>query len=548
MTELITVSLDALTGPEFWTLLVAIAVLPRFMLLLLQGREASDQWQHMLYANEFRGAGLTDLGRELTRFTPKAIFNYPPALQFLIERLGEKFVSKYAAAVNVALLCLEAVVVIYVWWGIDFLTRPALVISAVCFGMFPFYVMPISGTLSVSGRLPGALLSNLYFLIACSAIPIEEKCFLAAPVIISAVFISKFSIQSIFIISLLSAAYSLNVDFILMLMPATAIALSWKPSRKILIGSYSHTVFYARILQYIHVATVLRNKSVLSALSSASAIRPIELIKSIYHAPVIRVFCYFPSLFFVFLYLSSNLSEEWVGEYSSVEAVLASSIIAAFLFSVRHLKFLGEADRYATFTSVLTAFSCLPLLITSESGYGIALLIITLATWTALVAALKQKVSSISGVNHNMQSDSGDNGLLITSVERTLTDVASETDQEPYLMAVPQNLCEKIAVLFPNHRIIGLSGNQVVSAETTEYTRVLYENSWYPYPVNVQAYADLLKRPILMIIERQYLEPEYLRRNGLSGLVSAYYDSLDATNVSHRYSLVTFRPNNHGNI
>ena len=548
MTELITVSLDALTGPEFWALLVAIAVLPRVVLLLLQGREASDQWQHMLYANEFCGAGLTNLGRELTRFTPKAIFNYPPALQFLIERLGEKFVSKYAAVVNVALLCLEAVVIIYVWSGIDPLTRPALIISAACLGMFPFYVMPISGALSVSGRLPGALLSNLYFLIACSALPIVEKCFLAVPVIISAVFISKFSIQSIFIISLLSAAYSLNVDFILMLMPATAIALSWKASRKILIGSYSHTVFYAKILQYIHVATVLRNKSFLSVLSSGSAIRPKELLKSIYHVPVIRVFCYFPALFFVFLYLISNSSEEWVDENNSVEAVLASSIIAAFLFSVRHLKFLGEADRYATFTSVLTAFSCLPLLVTSELGYGIALLIITSATWIALGAALKQKIGSNSSVNQKVRSDSGDNGLLISSVEGSLTDLASETDQEPYLMAVPQNLCEKIAVFFPDHRIIGLSGNQMVSAETTEYTRVLYENSCYPYPVNVQAYADLLKHPILMIIERQYLEPEYLRRSGLSGLIGAYYDSLDATDVSHRYSLVTFQPNNYSNV
>ena len=134
------------------------------------------------------------------------------------------------------------------------------------------------------------------------------------------------------------------------------------------------------------------------------------------------------------------------------------------------------------------------------------------------------------------------------SVERTLADVASETDQEPYLMAVPQNLCEKVAVFFPDHRIIGLSGNQVVSAETSDYTRVLYENSWYPYPVNVQEYADLLKHPILMIIERQYLEPEYLRRSGLSELVSGYYDSLDATNISHQYSLVKIHPNNHSNV
>ena len=550
MIELITESLYALTGAEFWTLLVAIVVLPRFILLLLQGREASDQWQHMLYANEFRGAALTDLGRELTRFTPKAVFNYPPALQFLLERLGEEFFRKYVVIVNVALLCLEAVVVVYVWWSMDPLPRPALVISALCWGMFPFYMMPISGALSVSGRLPGALLSNLYFLTACSALPIAVKCFLATPIIIFAVFISKFSIQSIFIISLLSTAYSLNVDFIFMLIPATAVALSWKASRKILIGSFSHTIFYAKILQYIHVATVLRNKSVLSVLSSGSGIGLKELLQSIYHVPVIRVFFYFPSLFFVFLYLNSNLSEEWVDEYNSIEAVLASSIISAFLFSVRHLKFLGEADRYATFTSVLTAFSCLPLLVTTEPGYGIVLLTITLATWIALVAALKQKTnsSSNSGVDYKLQSDSGDNGLLIASVERTLADVASETDQEPYLMAVPQNLCEKVAVFFPDHRIIGLSGNQVVSAETSDYTRVLYENSWYPYPVNVQEYADLLKHPILMIIERQYLEPEYLRRSGLSELVSGYYDSLDATNISHQYSLVKIHPNNHSNV
>lgn len=548
MTELITASLDALTGPEFWTLLVAIVVLPRFILLLLQGREASDQWQHMLYANEFRDAGLTDLGRELTRFTPKAIFNYPPALQFLIERLGERFVSKYAAIVNVALLCIEAVIVIYVWWGIDSLTRPALVISAACWGMFPFYVMPISGALSVSGRLPGALMSNLYFLTACSVLPIGEKCLLAVPLVLSAVFISKFSIQSIFIISVLSAAYSFNADFIFMLMPASAIAISWRPSRAILMGSFSHTVFYAKMLQYIHVATVLRNKSVLNMLCSGSGIKPKELLKSIYHVPVIRVFCYFPALFFVFLYSSSNLIEEQVDDYNNVEAVLASSIIAAFLFSVRHLKFLGEADRYATFTSVLTAFSCLPLLVTAGPSYGIALLTITIATWIALVAALRQKITSNSSVDRKVQTASDDEGVLMTSVESTLVDLTSETEQQPYLMAVPQNLCEKIAVFFPDHQIIGLSGNQVVSADTSEYLRVLYENSYYPYPVNVQEYADLLKHPILMIIERKYLDPAYLRRIGLTNLVSPYYNSLNAMDVSGRHSLVMFRPVNNSNV
>ena len=230
MNDLLVGGLHSLTDLEFWLLIIAVVIFPRCLLLGLQGREASDQWQHILYAQELRSAGLSDLGRKLERFHPTAVFNYPPALQFFIERFGEKFAEKYVPAINVILLSFEGLMVIYLWSGLEFVTKPALLLSAVCWGMFPFYMMPISGALSVSGRLPGAFLSNLYFLIACSTLPIEAKCVLAVPIVLSTVLISKFSIQSIVIITLFASIYSMSLDFTIILIPATIVALLWGPS------------------------------------------------------------------------------------------------------------------------------------------------------------------------------------------------------------------------------------------------------------------------------------------------------------------------------
>ena len=508
--------------------ILALLVFPRLLVLLLPSDAASDRWTHIIFAREFGGRLLGSVGAPYSQFYPVAKATYPPAIQHLTAALG---LTKATAVIKIfhGILLLAEALLVYQLCG-EFRGESDLnrVLLAAIVGFAPYYATPISGSAALSARLSGLAVCNLYFAAAFVLPPGLALTLTMAFLLLVAVYVSKFAVQAALIISILHAIIFTSLQFLYPVLLGLALILLIPTLRTIFVGSIRHNDFYARLLQFRHIATAKKNKSLSEALNAITAKKDFStLARTVYHTPLIRAVLYFPALWLLlFSAIQVGISSE---ETLLPFEVLLCGLVCLLAFSWGPLRFLGEADRYIFFSFSTIGF----VLVAATSHSSVALAscaTISIASWLILMRESLHRRSR----NEGFELPESEEAQLKAAIERGMASIDG-TGQMPMIMMIPQNLCEKPAAICPGYEYIGLSGNQIASRESRHYLETLYHDTFYPFPSDIERFATDLGRDILVVIEQRYIEGAYLRRNAHVESVRHYYLSLDLKNTDSQF-------------
>jgi hypothetical protein len=254
----------------------------------------------------------------------------------------------------------------------------------------PLTFLPWSGVYSVTARPIGALCSNVILLALLFGAAIDWRWGLLAVIVLPvSIGFSQFASQGVAIgcVALALALPSWQPLAFTAAGVALAVVATWGYLWRVIVGHAAHSSYYARVLQYQHVGTTHRfenRRRALAALLALRLPRPDILVQD----PFLRAATVFPVFPFALaspLLITGLLQEPvWRGLWS----LCAVSAIAVPVFSFRHLRFLGEPDRYIMFcgtmaSAVLTArwaaedpAAAIIVVVTSTASLGLSIAVI----------------------------------------------------------------------------------------------------------------------------------------------------------------------------
>lgn len=340
-------------------LLLAAGIALRLVPVRLYRREPTDAAAQAYFASLIRSH--RRVPRWVDRIEPRTEGSYPAGIAWWLAWRRPVDPVRSCARLNVAVQALEACVAIAAGevvarsLGLDPWSISPWIAAA--FLAPPLTFLPWAGVYSVTARPIGALCSNAILAALLLGTAVDWRWHLAAAALVPvSVAFSQFASQGVLLgaIALCVGMPSWQPAATVLLATAAAIAGTGGYAWFVLRGHWAHSSYYARVLQYQHVATTVRftrRREVVAGLMRGRVPRPDILVQD----PVLRALVAFP------LYpigalgplLVPGLLDEPLGRGLWSLCVAAAAAIP--VFSYRHLRFLGEPDRYIMFCATLAS-------------------------------------------------------------------------------------------------------------------------------------------------------------------------------------------------
>ena len=477
--------------------------------------DGSDAWSHIYDASLY--TSWRTIPKEAPNFYPKPEFSYPWAVSWFLFVFKPKDPTKFGIKLNLLLMVTEiglTCAVILQWASVD----QALLYAFIRLTN-PLNFSPWSGIYGLNARVIGSSAVNLIVILvpflsadlASSTAYFLLVAFLFAVCVVS----SQFAIQALLPLIVITSLHFQTPNF---LVGASAVYLSLLLASKgrlveIIAGHIKHVKFYAVFLQHNSATLQERMENPWEWLSRLSK-RPIKVsIMKLIWVPEFRVFLWNPALlllsiiWFYFLVTGTTLPEVPGGMYYAIVAFTCVGLVP--IINIRGLRFLGEPDRYFTFTAQGAAAVLLAGILTDgkESSHLFGLCVLVYLVFVMFISGvLLYKRSQII----HRQS---------IKLEQEIVDVISRQDssqptlRDPVVLINPANRADKFACLsrfiFP-----ALHTNVVENTEMWAEYKTIF-SAGYPY-VSEAAIFDLKINVDYYVVCKRFFSDEYLARHSLS--------------------------------
>jgi hypothetical protein len=466
-------------------------------------RNPLDAWVHIHLAGLLRKYGsMPDIDDSI--FPPQEL-GYPWGIAKIITAADIRDPLAVWPIFNLLLESLEAILVVAVMWflGLEYLELSGIQVffsSLAAMGIYvlsPYSFNPRSGMNGVNARPLGSFLCNVSLLGLCLGQFGYELGYafmiLAFPVIL---FTSCFAHQALLIgtFALAICTTSLVPIAVYITSLLLAVIVLRKAAIKIIKRQFSHLDFYARYVQFHHIATTQKCLSLTRWLFESIRNRSIAFtMRSVLNTPFLRLFLLLPWAVFAPLAFWFDMP----GPLFPL-AVLAGIGIAIVPFiTIRCFRFLGEADRYMFFLgrfplAIVTGW------VVGQSTYGgylwIMLAVASLACLIYIITRLPHKITMFTKANH-----------LDEDVAEFIN---STTEDGKRVIFVPTNL-NSIFVTLLRPALVGTLCGLPKNKRSRELLRKLYP-SWVFFPTSD---FEILKKDFsvqYIVYSRHHIDPNYL--------------------------------------
>ena len=475
-------------------MLVITKVIP----LMVWKIDTSDMWSHLYDAKQIKRG--KKIPKSLNKFFPEVQFTYPYGISYILSLINEKQRKPLFLTINLLLHGIEvltASLLVYKIVGIEY-----LYVAVAAYICWPKFFLPWTGLYGISARVIGAVICNINIISFILYYESSEYLYLIIPFLTSPLLIlfSKFSVQvTIIYIIFLSFYYQSLIPISIIFVSFIIFNILLKNELfKILKGHLLHSVFYFKYLQKSHIATTKRTKSLIEFLISFTNIsNKKSLFLLLYHTPCIRILLFNP---FLILILSFYISEESY-VFEIFDYLLIYSLSLCFIFSYSKLRFIGEADRYFTFSTTIITAIILSKILKHDQSYLYPLIILLIFSFLISVSIIIFKCVKKKTVD-------------INSSKEVAYYLDNNIDTVNNIIVSPQNITEKI-IYFSKCTFVGMHTNITSNIKEWNIYYSLFKKT-FPF---VSCEIEYLKKELnvkYFVVSKHYLCNSYLETYDLS--------------------------------
>ena len=493
--------------------LIIVSIGLRSLPLILWRFNPTDAWSHIYLADLIRSHG--GLPKLFDRAIPLTEVSYPPAISVLLSKINPRRPIHWGILFNIGLaaveLMLAAIFTAYLVRaaGIETCALTAGLVAASVYATLPYVFSSWSGFDGLSGRPLGVALANIATLALCFGSLFNLSWYLLTVLCVAAlVFISKFGVQATILSALATAVLFLSWWPIFCVAAGLALSvvasggLGWR----ILRGSVAHTTFYGRFLQYHHNATINHvwplRRWVVETFKQPGLRR---MATTAYWTPILRLLFLVPWIGPAGLWVLMDESRS--PAINGLAGVAAVALAVVPIITSRHLRFLGEPDRYFTFIALM------PLAVLV--GISVPTTPLGWAVFGGFHAICFSVVTVMIATRHIMDKKSAKMKKTGQGIDQDVVDFMNAKDNadEQVILTIPTNLIQ-IALRQIRGRFVGMLFNAPIKRSGQRLLEKLFPEL-YPFPKNN---PDMLRSEFnvdYIICAKYYTSSSYIERHGI---------------------------------